>query len=278
MVPFVLDANGEPGEGTMIPRALLRVFGAAPALLLGAGAAFAQEHLTKPLVLRGIGSFYVGGGLDSIEFSGSGGARPGRVWANAMYVQYMIPQKVRHPNPLVLWSGGCHTGAEFETTPDGREGWLLHFVRAGYRVYVVDATWRGRSPFVSSTTMGVRQGALPLTDIPSTLTCDSAIAAPPTGGFRLYDSNFPIEALHEYMAQVVPDYFFSPQNGPPPNVAALEALLRRIGPSVVLAHSQGGCRSIRPSSRVPNCSRATWRSKRWAPAARSPAPTRTSRR
>ncbi len=38
----------------------------------------------------------------------------------------------------------------------------------------------------------------------------------------------------------MPDWFFSEQNGPAPNSKALIALLEKIGPAVVLAHSQGG--------------------------------------
>ena len=56
---------------------------------------------------------------------------------------------------------------------------------------------------------------------------ESGVAARPT-------------TLDQYMAQLVPDWFFSAQNGPAPNSGALIALLEKIGPAVVLAHSQGG--------------------------------------
>jgi hypothetical protein len=72
------------------------------------------------------------------------------------------------------------------------------------------------------------------------LTCDEELAAPSVGGFRLRNSNFPIDALDQYLAQLVPDWFFSAQNGPVPNSKALIALLEKTGPAVVLAHSQGG--------------------------------------
>jgi len=117
------------------------------------------------------------------------------------------------------------------------------FVRAGYPTYVVDATWRGRSQFSQNDMQAVRNGAAPITTIPRTLTCDEELAAPATplgAGFRLYGSNFPIAALDQYLSQLVPDYFFSTQNGFGPNKHALIALLEKIGPSVVLAHSQGG--------------------------------------
>ena len=185
-----------------------------------------------------MGSFFVGGQRTEIKHSaGVGQARPGHIWDGAMYVRYMIPATTRPKAAVVMWSGGCHTGKSFETTPDGREGWDMIFVRAGHPVYVVDATYRGRSPISQESLMAVRAGDADPKTLPNLLTCDEELAA---GGFRLRNSNFPIEALDQYLAQLVPDWFFSPQNGPMPNSRALIALLEKIGPSVVLAHSQGG--------------------------------------
>ena len=217
-------------------------------LALIAGVAFGQGGLQAPasggleapLTLEDFGSFYVGGERQTIQYSAMGGERPGHIVANAMYVEYMIPPDSANKSPVVMWSGGGHTGKSFETTPDGREGWQTIFVRAGYPVYVVDATWRGRSAMSQNDIQGVRLGKLEPATLPVMLTGDQEMAAPDVGGFRLRNSNFPIEALDQYMAQLVPDFFFSEQNGPPPNVKALTALLEEIGPAVVLAHSQGG--------------------------------------
>ena len=205
-----------------------------------------DDAARPPLVLRDEGSFFVGGTRTLIQYSaGPAVNRPGHIMKDAMYVQFKIPQ-ARHDPPkpnVVLWSGGCHVGTEFQTTPDGREGWEHMFVRAGYPTYVVDATWRGRSQFSQNDTQAVRNGAAAPSTVPETLTCDEELAAPPSplgAGFRLYGSNFPIAFLEQYLSQLVPDYFFSTQNGPAPNQHALIALLEKIGPSVVLAHSQGG--------------------------------------
>ena len=62
-----------------------------------------------------------------------------------MYVEYMIPQRLRSPYPIVMMHGGNQTGTNFTGTPDGREGWAQYFVRRGYAVYVVDQVGRGRS-------------------------------------------------------------------------------------------------------------------------------------
>src|SRR5690606_36645472 len=61
------------------------------------------------------------------------------------YVQYFIPARRRQPLPLVLLHGGGMSGAMWETTPDGRPGWLQHFLALGHAVYVVDNVERGRA-------------------------------------------------------------------------------------------------------------------------------------
>jgi len=44
-----------------------------------------------------------------------------------------------------MWHGGGLTGVTYETTPDGREGWLNYFLRKGWSVYNSDAVERGRA-------------------------------------------------------------------------------------------------------------------------------------
>ncbi len=48
-----------------------------------------------------------------------------------MYVQYHVPEPRRGTAPLLLWHGGGLTGATWESTPDGREGWSQFFLRRG---------------------------------------------------------------------------------------------------------------------------------------------------
>src|SRR5688572_24677791 len=63
-----------------------------------------------------------------------------------MYVEYMIPSRVRHPFPVVLVHGGGGQGTDWMSTPDGRPGWLHYLVSEGFKVYVVDRPGHGRSP------------------------------------------------------------------------------------------------------------------------------------
>ena len=96
------------------------------------------------IVLRGMGSFHVGGRI--VEISGKPvrtivrqpGGPPGKLDPNGqymveqMYVQYYLPKNRKGKLPLLLWHGGGLTGVTYESTPDGREGWLNLFVRKGW--------------------------------------------------------------------------------------------------------------------------------------------------
>src|SRR6266705_608135 len=120
----------------MDPRNL--VCTAAVALLASALAvAPAQAQRQGPLVLAKSSYFFVGGKLDP--------AVEGTAPVGQIYVEYMIPQRLRHRTPIVMVHGGSQTGTNFTGTPDGREGWAQYFVRRGYAVYVIDGVARGRS-------------------------------------------------------------------------------------------------------------------------------------
>jgi tripartite-type tricarboxylate transporter receptor subunit TctC len=107
--------------------------------------------------LRDMGSFHIGGRL--VEISGkpvrqltfTPGGAPATVDPNGlyqveqMYVQYFVPDPQRGTVPILMWHGGGLTGVTYESTPDGREGWLNYFVRRGWTVYNSDAVERGRS-------------------------------------------------------------------------------------------------------------------------------------
>ena len=125
----------------------------AAAVLMGATLANAAE----PIALRDMGSFHVGGRL--VEISGkpvkevtfTPGGVPAKVDPNGtyqveqMYVQYFLPANEKGAYPLLMWHGGGLTGVTYETTPDGREGWLNYFLRKGWAVYNSDAVERGRA-------------------------------------------------------------------------------------------------------------------------------------
>ncbi|MCP5082199.1 MAG: alpha/beta fold hydrolase [Alphaproteobacteria bacterium] len=61
------------------------------------------------------------------------------------YVQYFVPQERNSEPPVVLVHGGGMTGSMWETTPDGRPGWLHLLLKQGFEVHVVDNVERGRA-------------------------------------------------------------------------------------------------------------------------------------
>jgi pimeloyl-ACP methyl ester carboxylesterase len=64
-----------------------------------------------------------------------------------MYVEWIAPEEVTRPWPLVLVHGGGGQGTDWLTTPDGRAGWAYLFAAAGFAVYIVDRPGHGRSPY-----------------------------------------------------------------------------------------------------------------------------------
>ncbi len=112
------------------------------------------------MLIREIGSFHVDGRMVRLEglpprarVSTVGGpVHPidpnGEIMVGQMYVQYFRLAQPRSPVPLLLWHGGGMTGVNWETTPDGRSGWQMFFLRAGFDTYVSDAVERGRASWV----------------------------------------------------------------------------------------------------------------------------------
>src|SRR5919199_2755707 len=102
----------------------------------------------EPLILKSIGSFYIGGEAEVQTKSEMGGFFPdGHLTVNQMYVSFMVPQKRKDSTSFVFIHGMNLSGKTYETTPDGRMGWSEYFLRKGYPVYVVDQVGIGRSGF-----------------------------------------------------------------------------------------------------------------------------------
>ena len=215
------------------------------ALLASCGVASAGS-LGGPLELADEGSYFVNGQTTTSSHPGTpavGPSVPGTITTGQMYVQYRIPKTVSGP-PIVMVHGSGHTGATYETTPDGREGWATYFARKGYPVYVVDHSGRGRSGFdptvINRAKADGKADALPNLQI-----------APRERAwyfFRIGEkyptpfpgSQFPVEAFDQYTAQLVPNTETTLPGAGANTVNALGALLDKIGPAVVMVHSQSG--------------------------------------
>lgn len=217
-----------------------------------------------PLCLARWGSFHVGGrevvvaGQAPREVTFTPGSAPalldpnGTYLMGAMYAQVMEPAPLRGAVPLMLWHGGGLTGACWETTPDGREGWQHFFLRRGWEVVVTDAVERGRSGWMR---IPEETGGEAVT-----LTLEN-----PWERFRIGPSTpqdgrvhpgqqFPadIESWRNFIRQCVPRFTTTDDL----TLAAYGALLDRVGPSVVVAHSQGGFFAWRAAQEWPDKVRA----------------------
>ena len=231
----------------------------------GRGAA-AQSGLAaadgrEPVALAGWGSFHVGGrevvvsGQPPREVLFSPGGVPARVDPNgtylmgAMYAQFMIPANPRGQAPLLMWHGGGLTGATWETTPDGREGWQHFFLRRGWPVYVSDAVERGRSGW---TMIAEQTGGVPV-QLPAADFWTRFRIGPP-GSFESRTtypgSQFPADPASylNFVRQGVPRFTTTDELA----LDAYLALLDRVGPSVVMAHSQAGLFGWRAAQERPD--------------------------
>src|SRR4051812_6090669 len=72
------------------------------------------------------GFFYAGG-----KYEGEKGKE---VMGGAMYVEVLVPKKIRRANPIVFLHGAGQTGTDWLQTPDGRPGWARFFIARGYVV------------------------------------------------------------------------------------------------------------------------------------------------
>jgi len=192
----------------------------------------ARQEDSRMLTLAEQGYFFVGGRYTKTA--------DGQISSGQMYVEYQIPQNRTQAYPVVMWHGGGQTGTNFTGTPDGRKGWRDHFLQRGYAVYVVDQPARARSGYFTEVYGKTRR--------PNTGAMSDRFTAPE----RV--NQYPQAKLHtQWPGTGVPgdptfDQFFASQVEDMADVSVIErlnreagiALLDRIGPAILLTHSQSG--------------------------------------
>ena len=185
----------------------------------------------RPLEIADQGCFFVGG-----RYVEDGASRSMR---GQMFVQFQVPRRRRHPYPVVMIHGGGQTAVNFLGTPDGRRGWADDFVASGFAVYVVDQPGRGRSGYYKGYGEAASRSADSIAE---------RFTAPERTGL------WPQAELHtQWPGAGVPgdphfDQFYASQVESMADMASLEAMMReagsalldRIGPAILLTHSQSG--------------------------------------
>ncbi|MCY1083419.1 alpha/beta hydrolase [Archangium lansingense] len=184
------------------------------------------------LVLREQGSFAAGGTVvtspgtfDPLRPSSEGATLHG----DHAYVFYQVPVDARRL-PLVFWHGAGQSSKTWETTADGREGFQNIFLRRRFSVYLLDQPRRGDAG----------RSTVPFT-LPATPDDQTWF-----GMFRMgvWPDYFPgvqfsrePEALNQFFRAMTPN------TGPfdaEVSASAVSALFGRIGPGILVTHSQGG--------------------------------------
>jgi hypothetical protein len=89
----------------------------------------------------------------------------GHVVIDQVYASFQYPADRRYPYPILFNSGGGHTARVYDTTPDGREGWLTLFLREGFPVYGVDRPNTGRSGTDICKINAVKLGKAPIGEL-----------------------------------------------------------------------------------------------------------------
>ena len=202
-------------------------------------AALAEVKLPVPTVDQSAvakrGFFYVGG-----HYVGEPGKH---IMAGQIYVEVLAPKAERRPYPLVLIHGAAQTATNWMGTPDGREGWADFFVEQGYVVYMIDQPMRGRSAYHPA------DGATRMFTAENEQFQFTAIESDGTWPGRDKHTQWPGDSTNKgkqgdpifdgfYATQV--ETVVSNEETQQRNRDAGAALLDKIGPAILLTHSQSG--------------------------------------
>ncbi|KAL4075667.1 Alpha/beta hydrolase fold-1 [Scleroderma yunnanense] len=180
--------------------------------------------------------YYVGG----LESSLVGAETTSEIVHGQVYVEHLVPMQVTCSIPIVFIHGNGMTGTNWLNTPDGRPGWADYFLARGYEVYLIDQPCRGRSPWHQG--IDGDEGAASVQLVESHVTA--------TAKYNLW----PQAALHTqwpgtgakgdpvfdaFYRSTVPS-LLSPVEASQLMKAAGSELLDKIGPVILVTHSQSG--------------------------------------
>jgi len=160
----------------------------------------------------------------------------GHVVVDNVYATYQYPADRRYPYPILFNSGGGHTARVYDTTPDGREGWLTLFLREGFPVYGVDRPNTGRAGTDICKINAVKLGQAPASELPAInrYAAESSWVTfrwGPRFGVPYPNTQFPVEFADTYYPQTVSTYRDPDETEKA--VAAFAALIDKIAEPVI---------------------------------------------
>ena len=179
------------------------------------------------------------------EFFYIGGKYTNDVMAGQMYVEVLRPARVTRRYPMVFFHGASQTATNWIGTPDGRAGWADYFLGQGYLVYLVDQPARGRSAWHPSV-----NGPLQIfsaAEVERRFTASESAGG--TWPQAKKHTQWPSDSSNKgRRGDPVFDAFYATQVESLSSAvetqtliqAAGNALLDKIGPAIVITHSQSG--------------------------------------
>jgi pimeloyl-ACP methyl ester carboxylesterase len=195
-----------------------------------------KDHPTdiEPINLADHSAFYIGMRYTEVD---------GRTTANGgMYVERVAPLEQTAATPVVMIHGYGQTGTNFTATPDGRRGWLHDFLRAGYVVYIVDQPERGRS---GNSLQQINGGGLFREDVTKVENYFTAPAHKQLWPQAQHHTQWP--GTGQSGDAVFDQFYASQAQGLADRTEsellctnAFTQLLEKIGPAILLCHSQAG--------------------------------------
>ncbi|KAJ5984051.1 hypothetical protein N7481_006150 [Penicillium waksmanii] len=201
-------------------------------LIVGAIAATASSWSGEVPAQR---SYMYVGGQYRLDSSG------GHVFADQMYVEKLTPEKITKPHPILFIHGQAQTAVNWLNKPDGGEGWASYFLSQGYECYLIDQTFRGRSPWIPGNgTLSTYSAEV----LQQRFTAPEKYMLWPQASLHTQWNGTGVMGdpiFDAYYASTV-EFLSSSTYQQSTVQAASAALLDIIGsPVIILSHSQGGC-------------------------------------
>lgn len=181
-----------------------------------------------------------------VLFVGGAYTSDGTRMTGQAHVLRLAPARPIYRTPLVFIPGQGQTIANFLGTPDGREGWAMQFVRQGFVVYLMDQPGRGASGYDAEVYgPSSRQGPAVLEQ---RFTAISDFEPTPGQAYGWPQAKRQTQWPGSgHAGDPAFDQFFASQVEYASGVVSADlvaragaALLDRIGPAVVVTHSQAG--------------------------------------
>jgi pimeloyl-ACP methyl ester carboxylesterase len=178
------------------------------------------------------------------DFFYVGGHYANEVMTGQMYVEKLTPARVTKALPLVFFHGAAQTATNWMGTPDGRAGWADYFLAQGYVVYLVDQPARGRSAWHPTTNGGLT--TFPASDVERRFTATEVDGFwPQAKKHTQWPSDSPNKGRR---GDPVFDEFYATQVEGLASAVEIQtliqsagsALLDKIGPAILVTHSQAG--------------------------------------